>query len=151
MPELNDGFDDSDESDNEYSNSEKANEDFSLDNFTSNNTSQTARSIPNISQYTTNYANAPVNKKPEHKTKSKVDMVCLCSQNSYTSPISLWGLNISTIKLDIMINNILATNDCKLQIIQPSSSSSMTATSTVPSMPQFLNDDLELSESDSDS
>ena len=57
----------------------------------------------------------------------------------------------STIKLDIMINNILATNDCKLQIIQPSSSSSMTATSTVPSMPQFLNDDLELSESDSDS
>jgi len=105
---LNDDFDDSDDSDNEMSNTRKdAGQDYSLGRFTPTRTSQTARSVPNFSNFETDFTSAPESKKPESKPSSKNKP----GQNAHSSGSS----------------------------------------SAVSSMPQFLNDDLELSESDSDS
>jgi len=105
-PELNDEFDDSDDSDNEMSNTKKdTGQDYSLGRFTPSRTSQTGRSVPNFSNFDSDYSNASESKKSEIKSSSKAK----------PGP----GIHSSS--------------------------------SNVPSMPQFLNDDLELSESDSDS
>ena len=69
---LNDDFDDSDDSDNEMSNTRKdAGQDYSLGRFTPTRTSQTARSVPNFSNFDTDFTSAPESKKPESKPSSK--------------------------------------------------------------------------------
>ena len=72
LTELNDDFDDSDDSDNEMSNTRKdAGQDYSLGRFTPTRTSQTARSVPNFSNFDTDFSSAPKSKKPESKPSSK--------------------------------------------------------------------------------
>lgn len=108
LSELNDEFDDSDESENEVSESRKEpGQDYSLGRFTPNSSTQTGRSVPNFSNFNSDFTNVSSSKKSESKSSSKS---------------------------------------------KPSSTThSSTSSTAVASMPQFLNDDLELSESDSDS
>ena len=72
LSELNDEFDDSDESENEVSESRKEpGQDYSLGRFTPNSSTQTGRSVPNFSNFNSDFTNASSSKKSESKSSSK--------------------------------------------------------------------------------
>ena len=94
LTELNDDFDDSDDSDNEMSNTRKdAGQDYSLGRFTPTRTSQTARSVPNFSNFDTDFTSAPESKKPESKPSSKNKVYIRTFSQNCTNVLELVMIN----------------------------------------------------------
>ena len=160
LSDLNDEFDDSDDSDNEISNIRQDNEqDFSLSMFASNGSMQTGRNAPNLSQYHSKSASPPIrdqmNFNQGHHSKVYIYYVArifilvkFFEIYVILFPLICKGPYLQSY-ISNLINNILATPITWL--LKPTSNPSAISTSIIPSMPEFLNDDLELSESDSDS
>ena len=155
LSDLNDEFDDSDDSDNEISNIRQDNEqDFSLSMFASNGSMQTGRNAPNLSQYHSKSASPPIrdqmNFNQSHHSKVYIYYVArIFIPVKYFEIYVMCKVPYLQSYISNLINNILATPITCL--LKPTSNPSAISTSIIPSMPEFLNDDLELSESDSDS
>ena len=108
LSDLNEEFDDSDDSDNEISNIRQDNEpDFSLSMFASNGSMQIGRNAPNPSQYHGKSASPPIRDQMNFNQShhSKVYIYYVARILFLVKCFVIYKLYIS----NLLINNILAT------------------------------------------